>query len=53
LKIKKIKKMTAVERVSFTPYSFSVTFFTLWPSPFLILLQINNKEWKDMVGNES
>ncbi len=24
-----------------TPYSFSVTFFTLWPSPLIILLQIN------------
>ena len=25
-----------------TPYSFIVTFFPLWPSPFFILLQINN-----------
>jgi hypothetical protein len=24
-----------------TPYSFSVTFFSLWPWPFFILLQIN------------
>jgi hypothetical protein len=27
-----------------TPYSFSVTFFTLYPSPFFNLLQINEKQ---------
>ena len=30
-----------VVSVILTPYSFSVIFFSLWPSPFFILLQIN------------
>ncbi len=28
-----------------TPYSFGVTFFTLWSCPFFILLQINERIW--------
>ena len=30
--------------VFLTPYSFSVTFFSLWSSPFFILLQINERK---------
>jgi hypothetical protein len=30
-----------------SPYSFSVTFFSLWPSPFFILLQNKQERKKD------
>jgi hypothetical protein len=46
-KIKKKEKNTLkmlVLSALLTPFSFSVTFFTLWPSPFCILLQIKETE---------